>query len=45
MAVVAGYAAGTAGGGILITHSGTDASIGLGMLGAATAAAVAWRRV
>ncbi len=45
MAVVAGYAAGTAAGGILITHSGTDASIGLGMLGAATAAAVAWRRV
>jgi MFS family permease len=45
MAVVAGFAAGTAAGGFLITHSGTDASICLGIAGAALASAMAWRPV
>jgi MFS family permease len=43
MAIVAGFAGGTALGGTLITHSGIHASILLAVLGAATAAAVAWR--
>jgi MFS family permease len=43
MAIVAGFAGGTALGGTLITHAGIRASILLAVVGAATAAGVAWR--
>ena len=42
-AVVVGFAAGTAVGGVLITHSGSDASIALGIAGVVVAALLAPR--